>query len=302
MPSRFDTSLLYKSVRNPRKALRHGRFEVEAAIRRCNQYYYKKNGSPKSFDLINRDWDTAIILDACRYDYFKEENIFFEGELRQETAPGGASQEFIQKMFQNRELHDTVYVTGNPFVSILKPNTFHDIIIDENWDVGNTQAPPKKVTDAAVQAHTDYPNKRIIVHYMQPHFPIHDPKFKYVNDGIEGRRGQYWPVSVSRNEIREGYRKNLQYVLKHVKKLVEMVDGKIVITSDHGELLGERMRPIPLRAYNHYEYLYVPELLRIPWLELPSDNRRNIRSDPPKEIERASDKEVIQRLEAMGYV
>lgn len=289
-------------MKNPNEAGRYGRFELEVAIRRVSQCIHQRKGTPESFDLMEQDWDTAIILDACRFDYFQEENPFTVGELSKKTAPGGASQEFIREMFLGRELHDTVCVTGNPFVSLLEPGTFHDLIVDDAWDIGNSQAPPDKVTETAIEAHDTYPNKRIIVHYMQPHFPIHDPEYEFVNQGVSWRHGQFWPVSVTRQEVRDGYRANLRYVLSHVEDLVSEISGKTIVTADHGELLGERSQPIPLRTYNHHEGLYVPELLDVPWLELNSEERRETKSESPKDNQEISEDSRKDRLEALGYV
>jgi len=297
----INTQNLFKAIKNPIQAAKYSRFEVEVAVRKINQYILQRRGKPNSFDLMERDWDTAIILDACRFDYFKEENKF-NGKLKKETAPGGASEEFIREMFLGRELHDTVCVTGNPFVSILEPNTFHDLIADDVWDIGNKQAAPDQVTEAAVQAHRKYPNKRIIVHYMQPHFPIHHPDYKFVNNGILWRHGQFWPDSVSKQDVRNGYRANLRYVISHVEKLVDEINGKTVITADHGELLGERVQPIPFQVYNHHTGLYVRELLDVPWLELDSSDRRSIRSEPPMIEQDINKKDRQDRLRALGYM
>lgn len=40
-------------------------------------------------------------------------------------------------------------------------------------------------------------------------------------------------------EWKEAYKKNLVSVLKEVQRLVDDLEGKIIVTSDHGEALGE---------------------------------------------------------------
>jgi hypothetical protein len=45
-----------------------------------------------------------------------------------------------------------------------------------------------------------------------------------------------------REEVRRQYRENLRIVLKAVQDIVRCLDGEIVITSDHGEYLGEKGR------------------------------------------------------------
>jgi hypothetical protein len=294
--------LVRDGVSNPKKALQIIRFEMEIALRKANQYYHTAVGNGDGNRIMDRDWDTCILLDACRYDYFQQESPYDNFKLSKEVSVGTDSKEFIKTVFSDREFHDTVYVTGNPFVSLLERDTFHDIVIDDTWDVGNSQATPTQVTEAALKAHEEYPNKRIIVHYMQPHFPVHHPDFTHINEYITYRKSQHWPVGISRAELRDGYRANLNYVLSHVTELIDDISGKAVITSDHGEMLGERAAPIPVRIYNHFEDLYVSELLDVPWLEVEGENRRNIHAEPPVEsIDTQESDEITNRLEALGY-
>jgi len=70
--------------------------------------------------------------------------------------------------------------------------------------------------------------------------------------------------------LKRAYEHNLRVVLSYVSRLVEKLrGGKIVITSDHGELLGER------GMYGHPPWMRVPELIEVPWLELecPKDGQ-----------------------------
>jgi hypothetical protein len=49
------------------------------------------------------------------------------------------------------------------------------------------------------------------------------------------------------------------YVLDSVKTLLRSVDGSVVITADHGNLLGE------FGLYGHPDYVPAPALKRVPW-------------------------------------
>lgn len=60
-------------------------------------------------------------------------------------------------------------------------------------------------------------------------------------------------------ELKKAYQRNLEIVLKEVKKLVTRLPGKIVITSDHGELLGEN------NLYGHPPWSDHLNLKQIPW-------------------------------------
>ena len=56
------------------------------------------------------------------------------------------------------------------------------------------------------------------------------------------------------------YIKNLKLVMKEVNKLVQELSGKIVISSDHGNLFGEFLR------FGHIPFLRLKHLVKVPWL------------------------------------
>jgi hypothetical protein len=60
--------------------------------------------------------------------------------------------------------------------------------------------------------------------------------------------------------LRNAYKLNLELVLKYVKEIIHFLSGKIIISSDHGELLGED------NQYSHTYGSLEPLLLEIPWL------------------------------------
>ena len=298
----FARKAISLALTDPRKALRFARYEANRWCRELNRGLYKLRGRPEGFDLMTRDWDTAIILDACRFDAFAARHRFENGELQRMKSPGTDSLEFIQHSFQGRELHDTVYVTGNPYATVLDSGVFHDIILDEVWDSGNKQAPADRMTSVAKDAHERYPNKRIIVHYMQPHMPVLAPESCRINDEIEWWKHHYWPAETSVNALRKAYINNLDYVLEHAELLIDTIEGKTVVTADHGELLGERQWPIPIRGFNHFSGLYHPKLVEVPWLVLNDNERREVLFEPPESDFSLGEDVKNERLEALGYI
>jgi arylsulfatase A-like enzyme len=102
--------------------------------------------------------------------------------------------------------------------------------------------------------------------------------------------------------LRAAYEANLETVLAAVADLLRFMSGRIVITSDHGELLGEGGR------YSHFSGSTARELLEIPWLVVEKrqsealDGWRAERKDEP-EAEGADGKDEIgSRLRALGYI
>jgi hypothetical protein len=278
----------------------------------------------EGIDVMDRDWDNLIILDACRFDYLNEENTI-SGELRPVTSRGSTSYEFIKNCFMGRELHDTVYVTANPYVEELSDDTFYTVenLLINRWDEDLGTVRPNAVVDAAADAHERYPNKKLIVHFMQPHQPYLGPTAREIRDrvGIDGGYYRYQCVDttdtnvpsrswfgsvirgdISHEELGEVYRENLNLALNSAEDLLTRIDGKSVVTADHGELLGERLGRWSHRSYGHTPHCYAPELRVVPWLETEGSDRRRIVAEDPIGFESLDQERVDDRLRALGYV
>ncbi|MDB2276777.1 hypothetical protein PM022_20105, partial [Halorubrum ezzemoulense] len=107
---------------------------------------------------------------------------------------------------------------------------------------------------------------------------------------------------VTVEEVREAYAESLDIVLLEVERFLDEVDGKSVVTADHGEMLGERVFPFTSRVWGHSEGFSTPTLREVPWLEIESESRRDITASEPIDSESDLDKSEVQsRLEALGY-
>lgn len=299
---------LIKAVRNPQIALKYIKRQIHGRIRirlqSINQRYHARtyNNNNNGYDLINADWDTAIILDACRYDTFADCNRY-DGDLVKKTAVGSESREFFKSTFKGKDFHDTVYVTGNPYITILDDDTFHNTYVDQAWNIAGTAAAPDRMTDVAIKAHKSHPNKRIIVHYMQPHLPIVAPGYDDINDDIRYYGGDYFPCGdLTVESLYDAYEANLRYVLDHVDDLLADIQGKVLITSDHGELMGERQSPIPIKGFDHQEQLYVDGLMNVPWITVDNGSRRYITSDDPVGKIDIDEQDRRDQLRSLGYL
>ena len=271
--------------------------------------------------IMQRDWDNLYILDACRYDFFKSETDL-DGKLGKVTSRGRDSYEFLDENdLLDGEFHDTVYVTANPHVRYIDEGVFHAIIDDplrSNFDKELGTVHPKFVTEAALRAHNKYPNKRLIVHYMQPHMPpvgeIRNQMGK-LTDGFDmtGKMSEenrfYNLVSqgkIDKEDAITAYRENLQVVLGEVDKL-SRIDGKSVITADHGELLGENPSPLMGRTWSHgltrSHFPKSKQLCIVPWFTLQNSTpRRDTTSEQPTHTDRLQADKAEEYLEALGYI
>jgi len=272
----------------------------------------------RGIDIINEDWDTLIILDACRFDVFNDVFSDTTGELKKVESKASATGQFLRANFADRELHDTVYVTANPQLYRVQDGTdgakpinvqFHDQIEvwKDNWHEEHGTVMPKEVTEAALDAAEKYPHKRHIIHFLQPHAPyvgttgIEELPTEYTSFWGAFRKGK---INVSLETAKEAYRENVELALPHVSRLLSEIEGKTVVTADHGELLGERDSPIPIRRFGHPAHTSHPKLIDVPWLVHERGSRPHIVSErPDRECgDRSVDSDLVSdRLQALGY-
>lgn len=266
--------------------------------------------------VMDEDWDNLILLDACRYDMFADQ-VDMDGELQSRISLGSTSEEFLERNFGDGTFHDTVYVNTNPYLPRLDldDGTFHAVVdlLDE-WDSELGTIRPQTVVEAAKNAHAEYPNKRLIIHFMQPHIPFIGQTGKniagegWTADDAEETKRSIWSHLRSGDDgvdietVWEAYHENLDLVLSHVESLLGSVSGKTIISSDHGNLVGERLSPIPTkRKYGHPYGVYASELVKVPWYVIELGDRRVIRSESPVATQSHSKETIEKRLQALGY-
>ncbi len=238
-------------------------------------------------DLLEDDEFLIIVLDACRYDFFKSNyDLFLEGELEKVYSSGRLTFEYVANTWDG-DHKDMLYVSGINAISshideeVAKqlntdyPGDYlpkdHLRILNVNstgWDEELSTVPPEKITEEVLDEieHED----KIVAHYLQPHTPyVGDYKLQDLL-GEDEFRGLdhvqtldlYRQGLISQKELKRAYRSNLVYALQEVKKLVEEVDDRrVVITSDHGEMLGESGLLAHPKKHHHL-------LREVPWLEV----------------------------------
>jgi len=160
------------------------------------------------------------------------------------------------------------------------------------WDWKYCTVPPWKVNKLTMlilkvkglRKAQKFQKRRFVIHYVQPHAPYLNertplflpPYARYSEDSMLRKRGELGkgiplPLMIIAylynmfkkkdyvDEIlRKAYVSNLRTVLKYVADLITEIDGPIIITSDHGELLGE------YGIYFHPFDIPLPELRIVP--------------------------------------
>jgi len=260
---------------------------------------------PDGIDVMDRDWDNLIILDSCRYDSFKQaiETRDIEGELNEVNSGSPHTNIYLRNNLHRKTLHDTVYVSTSPHLEKSQKGEFRpiDVELHDEYHVWRDSYHPTRTTDVAIEASETYPNKRLIVHYLPPHTPYLDPDIFDDYDGAPYNKILTGEIEVTEDDLIEAYENNLRIGLDEVETLLPHLDGKTVITADHGQLLGDREWPLPVKGYGHPE-LYIPKLLRVPWMEVAHSDRKRVVPEPPTETQSAASDEARDALKDLGYL
>jgi len=242
-------------------------------------------------DPMDREWDQLLILDACRYDMFRDYNTI-EGRLRSTISTATATPEFLSNTFDGNRYPDTVYVTANPihrveeWADVDLDSVFRDVIDvwTREWDDDLGTVPPEPMTEATRKAREQYPDCRIVAHFVQPHYPFIGPfgrslehgqmrgKARATGDGPGAEETPIWEAlrdgKVTQEAAWRGYTENIWYTLPYIRDLVAELPGRTAISSDHGNNAGEICWPFPVHMYGHPAGIRTPELVTVPWLTI----------------------------------
>lgn len=288
--------------------------------------YRSNNG----IQVCKEEWDYLIVLDACRYDLFKDnyKELKIDGELEYRISRGGNTPEWIQENFQDNKNEEIVYISGNPFVYQLARNNFFEMV--NAWDFGWNEkfrtVLPETMTKIALDTCKKNPDKRIIIHFMQPHGPfISDIDFfnDFCRKWLEKKGNRKLPTDytkcnawffvskglIEKNKVIDAYRNNFKILIPHIQRLVNELDGKIVITSDHGEALGEKIHSwLPIKIWGHYRGIRIPGLIKVPFFIVDRKKKvidNKIRKDKVTTSDDDNDlnnEKIKSRLEDLGYL
>lgn len=292
---RGDTATLRVQSKAPYKKLLH---EINE---------FTRPGVP----IYDLEWDVLVVLDACRADLMQE----VAGEYDFLSAGGtirsvaSVTRRWMLLNFVDEyadEMRRTTYVCGNPYSdSILDPSSFAELreVWRDVWVEPGT-VPPEAMTNEAIKLGRSGFD-RMIVHYMQPHCP-----FISAPDLSEGKqRAEFGHQSddvwtrlekghLDRETVWNSYRENLRIGLEEVGVLLENIDAEnVVITSDHGNALGE------WGLYGHPERMPFEPLRKVPYYRTSATDQ-GTRTGADLETDGKTIEGYLtpeQRLRSLGY-
>lgn len=312
---RYRTQPATAATKGTARAFRNG------AFRRVGRHI----GNP----IWEREWDVLVVLDGCRYDLWQEVAPMY-GLPDEDThwSNASCSIDWILRNFNQypEEARQTAYVTANPFADHGTESARSADLSDEpvghfrplyktEWtelfDGQIATVPPETVTDHAIDAwrrRDELDVDRLVVHYMQPHEPYRArPEWgsgdnKLLENLIDPETpagSSIWPAleagEVDMDEFWDVYQDNLRWVLDDVaERFLDNVEGTVVLTSDHGNALGE------WGEWHHPPGAIGPSVRRVPWARVEAVDQGTVRPD----IQPSADREgadVEAQLEALGY-
>jgi hypothetical protein len=223
-------------------------------------------------NIFDYEWDACVVLDACRYDLFEEFACTHEvSQYFQEIEPAWSlasrTPDWIPRTFGSAPddiLNDTVYVVDNGHSTLIPTDS--PVKLDEVWryasEDGSWLVDESIVTDRALHHLKTNESERLLVHYTVPHAPFRH-KMEYYSTSDDSLSSDVWNGLESGEfeyeDVWKDYGQNLLRGLNEVDKLVKAIDGKILLTSDHGNLMGE------YGQYGHIAGLF-PPVRRVPWV------------------------------------
>ncbi len=262
--------------------------------------------------LRHTSWDVLIVLDACRADFFAETAgaeapglPSADGEPRACRSPAPCTKLWVRRVGPWLARQGVLYFSANPVVEREAEAAGLDLrtvsIWRDLWGHFTDERIPSVhpwAVNGTVLAHREagrLEERRVVVHYLQPHSPyIGRTPLKMARwgpaenglgrachrlrrpDHLAGRGDLSWGV------VRRAYRDNLRLARRAALHLAGRLGGRVVLTADHGEVLGEHGGKFGHECHWDFE-----ELRRVPWLELSPAGEGTT---------------VEQKLEALGYL
>jgi len=215
------------------------------------------------------DWDNLIVLDGCRFDTFVENNTI-PGIMKPAWSPASRTDYWLRYSIKNKKFLDTIMVSGNHFTRRFRDHfyLYYDAF-NHDYDDNRMCMPPEPITNRSILMKDLFPDKRIISWYMQPHIPFIG-KNPITYRELSGNKDEF--ITIERivgkwgykpEEVYISYENNLKYVLIEVERLMNTIEGKTVITADHGNSFGEYGK------FGHEVQVLenIPSQRLVPWLE-----------------------------------
>lgn len=136
----------------------------------------------------------------------------------------------------------------------------------------------------------------MIVHFLPPHVPHYTDIAREVRKRGYSIRSAFVRGELSTELVRRSYKENTKFVLEYAGQLANNIPGKSIITSDHANLFNE------YGIKMHPRKVYAPELVRVPWFEINTNERREINRGNHVEYTSEMTEKNKDNLRNLGYI
>jgi hypothetical protein len=231
-------------------------------------------------ELIEKiDWDVMIVLDACRYDTFEDVvgDVDILGNYMKVDSQAHHTAMWYDKNWpiENKNVN---LISGHGILWLKDFRIFERFANPYGFFGENRKMwiYPGVNFEKLLEYQTKYPTMRHLVHIIPPHLPFLGKKGRAFMKSLDvinphtteghGNAKAYDKVTEYGKEHgwhdpKECYRENLKFAMGWIEKFIDRIVGKVVVTADHGELLGEG------DIYGHVEGF--EDVLRVvPWFEV----------------------------------
>lgn len=256
-------------------------------------------------NILHEDWDNIIILDACRLDNFRKnhESVFGECQLDTRISRGSNTVEFLQSTFGEGQYPEIIYISANAQLTKLNAKFFkRERLWETHWNEELNTVLPGDVIDQAEEIQSKFPDKRLIIHFVQPHYPFIGKTGRQINHrGQFGNQDRIWEKlqkgAISEKKVYEAYEENVLISMLAAKRMLSKLEGLTVITSDHGNEFGK------YGYYGHPGNRYSKNLVRVPWVKSQNGSRKTIsKGETTVGPIDSNSRAVRDRLRDLGYM
>jgi hypothetical protein len=261
-------------------------------------------------NIFDENWDACIILDACRYDLFRstarKHTVWHDFDtVERAWSLASTTQQWAPRTFNRtpeKILKNTAYVTSN--ANIECSSSVELGAIDHVWQYAskpNKKVDSSTVTNRAASYIQSDEFEQVVIHYALPHAPFPHCIGKYDSQPSEepGSTQTVWKGlrdgRFGQEEIWKDYQLALKRGLGEVKRVINHVNGRILVTSDHGNLLGE------WGFYGHPHSMLLPSVRRVPWATAEGDGKESLREMSRSDIKVKEETSREEHLKMLGY-
>lgn len=227
--------------------------------------------SKRQPELIEEvDWDYIVICDGGRADIFSDIFRDYFSDVGEYKIVNNGDVSYTATWFSKNfpSYYDVPFFCGGLPIYAFRENPpgyderEHFSFIPDwemfEWGKEYVQTSvPSSITE--VVSRFDF--SRGVIRYLQPHNP-----YRKLPDVANREVARKYDSEI----LREAYLDNYRWVLEEISEnLIDIINGRIIITSDHGQGFGEECCGQYLHNQNHEKCWCLTE---VPWLELEIDD------------------------------